>query len=510
MNPSGTAVSAPGKVLLAGGYLVLDREYSGLVFGLSARIHVHVKPLPTSSGVTISEIIVRSPQFIDAEWRYGYRLADNNGGIEVTQLKDLSTSSLSRNPFVETALGYALSYITTIISPNIEPSVITILADRDYYSQPDQPPQQASAPSQPQFIDFQVPLHEAHKTGLGSSAALVTALCASLLTHYLPNDVVTLSMASAKAFASSSESVVRPKRSFESDKKSDKKARLSLESKASDGSNRQSSTDSGKARLHNLAQAAHCAAQGKVGSGFDVAAAVYGSCIYKRFSPSVLEELGLVGSPGFARRLKNVVEDTNPAKRWDVQIFKSAVSVPRGLRLVMCDVDCGSQTVGMVKQMLAWRRRKPAYVNNLWAHLQRRNEEFGSTLTKLARSHYPNQNYETLAYTISAIRSLVREMTAMSGVPVEPPAQALLLSYCSSLTGVVGGVVPGAGGYDAIALLVEDRDDVMRRLHEVLSRWGYDPDGGEGPTIGRARVLGVREEMEGVKAESSHQYSAWL
>ena len=30
------AVSAPGKVLLAGGYLVLDRKYTGLVFELSA------------------------------------------------------------------------------------------------------------------------------------------------------------------------------------------------------------------------------------------------------------------------------------------------------------------------------------------------------------------------------------------------------------------------------------------------------------------------------------------
>lgn len=40
--------------------------------------------------------------------------------------------------------------------------------------------------------------------------------------------------------------------------------------------------------VHSVAQAAHCAAQGKVGSGFDVSAAVYGSQRYIRFSPSVL------------------------------------------------------------------------------------------------------------------------------------------------------------------------------------------------------------------------------
>ncbi|KAI5242251.1 hypothetical protein E4T47_03345 [Aureobasidium subglaciale] len=87
MNQSAVAVSAPGKVLLAGGYLVLDRKYNGLVFGLDARIHVSVKPFASSSGVTFSEITVKSPQFQDAVWEYGYRLAEKDGGVKVTQLR---------------------------------------------------------------------------------------------------------------------------------------------------------------------------------------------------------------------------------------------------------------------------------------------------------------------------------------------------------------------------------------------------------------------------------------
>ena len=79
------AFSAPGKVLLTGGYLVLDRKHTGLVFGLDARIHVAIN-LPCE-GLTPSEILVRSPQFEDAEWRYGYREIEGNGGIEIIQLK---------------------------------------------------------------------------------------------------------------------------------------------------------------------------------------------------------------------------------------------------------------------------------------------------------------------------------------------------------------------------------------------------------------------------------------
>lgn len=88
-------VSAPGKVLLAGGYIVLDRKHTGLVFGLSARIHVLAQEIHTSAGVHLREIVVQSPQFLDATWKYGYHLAENGGGIKVTQLQ----SSVSPQPF---------------------------------------------------------------------------------------------------------------------------------------------------------------------------------------------------------------------------------------------------------------------------------------------------------------------------------------------------------------------------------------------------------------------------
>lgn len=81
------AVSAPGKVLLAGGYLVLDRRHTGLVLGLSARINVVAAEIRASAGVQLSEIVVESPQFLEAQWRYGYHLAPEGSSIKVTQLQ---------------------------------------------------------------------------------------------------------------------------------------------------------------------------------------------------------------------------------------------------------------------------------------------------------------------------------------------------------------------------------------------------------------------------------------
>jgi len=97
----------------------------------------------------------------------------------------------------------------------------------------------------PPFCSQDVRLANVHKTGLGSSAALITSLVTSLLLHF---------------------SVI---------------SREDL----SEGESR------GRNIAHNLAQFVHCLAQGKVGSGFDVSAAVFGSQLYTRFDPVRLQPL---------------------------------------------------------------------------------------------------------------------------------------------------------------------------------------------------------------------------
>lgn len=62
--------SAPGKVLLAGGYLVLDPAYSGLVIGLSSRIYAVVQSADGDSNARPGHVVVKSPQFEEAQWEY--------------------------------------------------------------------------------------------------------------------------------------------------------------------------------------------------------------------------------------------------------------------------------------------------------------------------------------------------------------------------------------------------------------------------------------------------------
>jgi phosphomevalonate kinase len=78
--PTMTVISAPGKVLLAGGYLVLEQQYSGVVVAASSRFYTAIKDGQDNKNV----IRVKSPQFIDARWVYNINIGET-GALEVSQ-----------------------------------------------------------------------------------------------------------------------------------------------------------------------------------------------------------------------------------------------------------------------------------------------------------------------------------------------------------------------------------------------------------------------------------------
>ena len=394
-------------------------------------------------------------------------------------------SSAGDNRFVETTLQYALTYLQHLPSSHRSSEAsgdlsgvlkIDILADDDYYSTKE------NLREAGRFTNFGIPLSKAHKTGLGSSAALVTALTAALLVTFISPSSAVISERLQK-------------------------------------------------RIHNLAQAAHCAAQGKVGSGFDVAAAVYGSCLYRRFTPTILETVGDAHSAGFGERLHRCVEDLEPDRTWDVEVLSQAVRVPKTLRLVMCDVDCGSETPGMVKRVLNWREEKSDEAALLWGALQSGTEDLYTVLKRLSGleglsdqtggdleemqpasrslSLGNSETFRALKDVIQTIRSLVREMSEKSGVPIEPKVLTELLDACSAVPGVVGGFCPGAGGYDAVALLVGDDEGILENLRSTLAGWKSVAEADSGAVIGEVNILDVKQDVEGLRIEDSSRYREW-
>jgi phosphomevalonate kinase len=68
--------------------------------------------------------------------------------------------------------------------------------------------------------------------------------------------------------------------------------------------------------------------------------------------------------------------------------------------------------------------------------------------------------------------------------------------------------VPGAGGYDAIALLIEDKQATFDGLLALFKGWEFKGEAVEGG--GKVSMLGVREEMEGVRVENFGVYEGFV
>ncbi|KAG9081477.1 phosphomevalonate kinase, partial [Ceratobasidium sp. 392] len=164
----------------------------------------------------------------------------------------------------------------------------------------------------------------------------------------------------------------------------------------------------------------------------------------------------------------------------------------------------------MVGNVLKWRKAEPEIAEQLWEGLNRCNSSLGKIIHKLLdKYHADSKEYEdtvnrlarevgddwerhspvdalevttaqlfgTTRHLTKSIRDGMRAVGKSSGVPIEPPEQTQLLDACYALPGVIGGGVPGAGGYDAIWLLVlQPQDvavasDIVSRIENLWQGW---------------------------------------
>ena len=471
-------------------------------------------------------IQVHSPQFRD-ERRYVYKWGSSatEASLELAPPRTEGEVVPSPNKYVEVPLLYCLTLLryrhggsggaffeeavgrASTAGPLVEempPGAaatvvglrITLCADNGFYSQAAElsarglPQSAASLRALPPYLPPNTEGGDLAKTGLGSSATLVTSLLGAML----------------HAFGA----IELPGRCASDDEKPPPGHALAARG------------DAALELLHALAQLCHCAAQGKVGSGFDVCVAVYGSQRYTRFSPSLIAPLLALahGVPPPADALLSCVGGGGRASGgWDhvVEPFQ----LPPGIEVLMGDVSAGANTPSMVKKIIQWRKTSEA-AGALWreyaiasdalqAGLRRLRELHGklrknaSKVDKL-RSPSPTPDsarqdaewfrsltrcgnaspseWKTMGLVGAALaalceactdlRVLIREISAQADVPIEPPEQTALLDATMGVKGVVMAVVPGAGGNDAVIALVIPTDD------SVLSAGG----GGGGGRFG--------------------------
>lgn len=462
------AFSSTGKAILAGGYLVLFPEYRAYVVALSARMHA-LTNLTDSVNLEAGflSITVNSPQFLNGSWSYVISVNDflmDNLNIKLAEKNGRS------NPFVENTilivLTYAIGKKLVNESSKGKEIVITMYSDAEYHSQ-ENSVLKSSLNHNFEFLYHNQEITKVNKTGLGSSAGLVTSLTAALLSVFTSDfDIET--------------------------------------------------TNIWKERVHNLAQIAHCKAQGKIGSGFDVASATFGSIIYQRFEAKLITDV-LESKENTLNKLVYLVDES------DWKMTHDIVKMPPGIRLLMGDVQGGSETPKMVSKVLEWRKSNPDYCAKVWTDLNNNNMKLIRSMQELNELSVNNtERYaeilnilkqrksddiladeptvdliplQNIIESIRQIRECLQIMTLETGASIEPESQTQLLDNVSSITGVLGGVVPGAGGYDAICLLVASSE-----VDSVISTTAASS------TFSHVRWMALSEQNKGLVEEKPEDF----
>lgn len=508
--PEIVSVSAPGKALVAGGYLVLESPNPGVVLAADGcRFHTTItfrQPCITSTeGGVIGNSIdatwesvpldVYSPQFDKIFCYYlSYSLNqedveqdDDDDGRDVLRLQP-RTASHEPNKFVERTLLLAFGYLRQSLGKELFHSrfrqhglnsnervalAIKLRADNDFYSQINHLKQRGLdlTPQDVESLEPFLPCPKdadgkiiVNKTGMGSSAALVTSIVGALLQFF---GASSLPM---------------------------------IDQELTDS---QENHGEGLRIAHNLAQICHCYAQGKVGSGFDVSSAVFGSHVYTRFSKSVINSFiedvevrnetvkdGLSLAETNSFQLVELVTDAD--QKWDCSV--EPINLPEGLELLMADVCGGSESPSMARKILEWKKknRETGFLSGYyWKDLKRCNKKIASLLsdqytkkpfrdglvrdgqmiisTRTAeqwKKPMPSTWHEfdgsswdvamqllDLRMAFLESRQNLKGMGAAAGVPVEPDSQTALADATMKLPGVVAAGVPGAGGYDALFVI---------------------------------------------------------
>lgn len=410
--------SAPGKVLILGGYVIVEEENVGISVGVNARFTTRLiesKPLSDAVSQKTVQVHLHSPQFHQS---YSFEAVREGGEVKVLQT--------AGNPSV--FIKFAVLYTVAACAQDALNCELTLelLADNDFYSQRNYLTSVNRAVTVKHLRELPpcLPLvGEVSKTGLGSSAAMTTSLvCCLYRALHGPSCDVNY--------------------------------------------------------LHSIAQIAHSVAQQKIGSGFDVYTAVYGTCTYRRFSPE-----------GVSSMLKGGEQPDNA----DLALFQNSVTtitasvhnttfrLPEGLKLMLGDIHHGgSSTPGMVVKIMTWKKSVASQADNLWEQLKASNARYVSALQSLLQSATSApERYQKAMSTLQSVvlsnhtaagteeeavlhahkcalesRQLLRQVGEAAGVPVEPTELTGLLNDTAAMPGVFATGCPGAGGYDAVFALV--------------------------------------------------------
>jgi phosphomevalonate kinase len=242
--------------------------------------------------------------------------------------------------------------------------------------------------------------------------------------------------------------------------------------------------------IHKMAQYIHFRAQGKVGSGFDIAASCFGGHAYSRYSPDLIKDIPENAS---IEQIAGTVE-----KKWDYTAEK--IGMPDNFIVAMGNfVGTSASTSEMVKKINEWKATNTDAYKKLMHDMDESNKEAIRHLREINNGN--KEAMEKFRHAFREGRALTKKLGDLSGAPIETDDFTDIIDK-TERNGAFVAKLPGAGGGDNISAICLSRGDKER----VEKYWGSCEIKKIQPTPVSTSNSGLRSEPEKAYKEAEE----WL
>ena len=417
-NENKIITKSPGKSLLSGGYLILDKSKRGLVINIDSYITCEsVYKIKQKEKQRIKNVIQFKiySDYLMQNFYYMVSLEPNNNNeFEIKILeKDNKDNKWIKNCIISSLIFYLSQFDCSniLFNDKIELELeINIQSDYKFYSY------------------SQSHISQNIKTGLGSSSAFINSLTSNLILvyenyfhkkNYPKNNVI----------------------------------------KNIDDKNI-------KAIILGSCLLSNNLSQNKIGSCFDIISSLFGSQIFKQTQQNIFLNSPFLINKENISKINNFIEYLKLEYIPNILYFNENSKYSEN-KIFFISIEMGSDTRIFVKKVLEYAnviKKEKLYDDSLFSQLNELNEKIINIFLNDI-----NKDSKTLKENCIKYREILRKITEESKVDIEPRILTPLLDDLINNENIIYAICPGAGGYDSIIIIAKDKIKVSELIKDTES-----------------------------------------
>ena len=414
-------IKSPGKSLLSGGYLILDKSKRGLVINIDTYISCESYYLikgKSNESEKNSLLFNIYSEYLNQNFNYIVSMDFNNDNeLKIFEKNDKDNKWI-KNCIISSLLIYLSknNNFNDLFNSNNKIEInITIKSDYRFYSY------------SPDNISQKI------KTGLGSSSAFINSLTSNLILTYdkilnkkiYPKNIVIKNLVDNNI----------------------------------------------KAIILGSCLLSNNLSQNKIGSCFDIISSLFGSQIFKQTEQNIFLNSPFYLNSENISKINNLLEYLKSSYIPNI-LFLNENNKYLQNKIYLVSIEIGSDTRIFVKKVLEYAKNKmkdKLFDDDLFSQLNELNEKIINTFLNDS-----NTNNSLIKELCIKYRTILRKISEESKVDIEPTILTPLLDDLIKLDNIIYAICPGAGGYDSIIIMAKEKineSELIKNINDIIDNF---------------------------------------